>query len=84
MSEKCKKTRSMHVLQNIPNRTAKSSSTQRIRFNILHRSKKSEYTRKKVAKALGGDKVPVNMMPNGMPLNGTNRAAWPKEITALL
>ena len=46
-------------------------------------TKKSECTRKKIAKALGGDKVPVNMMPNGMPLSGTNRNAWPKEVEAL-
>jgi len=41
--------------------------------------------RKKVSKALGGpDKVPINMMPNGMPLNGTTREGWPDTVLAVV
>lgn len=41
--------------------------------------------RKKISKALGGpDKVPINMMPNGMPLAGTTRDGWPDEVLAVV
>ena len=47
--------------------------------------KQDECIRKKVSKALGGPhKVPVNMMPTGMPLFGTTRKDWPDEVKALL
>ena len=40
--------------------------------------------RKKISKSLGGpEKVPVNMMPNGMPLSGTSRDNWPEEVLAI-
>lgn len=41
--------------------------------------------RKKISKALGGpDKVPTNMMPNGMPLAGTLKDDWPDEVLAVV
>jgi len=41
--------------------------------------------RKKVSKALGGpEKVPVNMMPNSIPLPGTDSSEWPTGVKALL
>jgi hypothetical protein len=41
--------------------------------------------RKKVSKTLGGpDKVPLNMMPTGLPLFGTTKKDWPEEVKALL
>ena len=43
--------------------------------------KQNECIRKKVSKALGGsDKVPVNMMPNGLPLSGTTMDSWSEEV----
>jgi len=47
--------------------------------------KQAECVRKKVSKALGGsDKVPVNMMPSGLPVFGTIKDDWPDEVKALL
>ena len=44
-----------------------------------------ECVRKKVSKALGGpQKVPTNMMPNGMPLSGTSRDDWSAEVKQVL
>lgn len=40
--------------------------------------------RKKVSKALGADKVPVNMMPNGFPLSGTSDEDWPDEVKKVM
>lgn len=43
--------------------------------------KQGDCVRKKVSKALGGpEHVPVNMMPNGLPLSGTSDADWPEEV----
>ncbi|MBN1502992.1 hypothetical protein JW930_05600 [Candidatus Woesearchaeota archaeon] len=43
--------------------------------------KQNECVRKKVSKALGGPQnVPVNMMPNGMPLAGTSNADWSDAV----
>jgi hypothetical protein len=40
--------------------------------------------RKRTSRLLGGpEKVPMNMAPNGLPLVGTNRDNWPKEIATL-
>ena len=37
--------------------------------------------RKKVNKVLGGHHcVPMNMMPNGLPIRGTNDYAWTAEV----
>ena len=47
-------------------------------------NKQDECVRKKVSKALGPDKVPVNMMPTGSPLFGTDKKDWPDEVKALL
>ena len=47
--------------------------------------KQAECIRKKVSKALGGsNKVPVNMMPSGLPVFGTLKDDWPDEVKALL
>jgi hypothetical protein len=46
--------------------------------------KQCECVRIKIAQRLGGDKVPGNMMPNGLPLSGTTKDAWSNEILALL
>ena len=41
--------------------------------------------RKKVSKALGGPKfVPSNMMPNGLPLVGTNDLDWPSNLKEII
>jgi hypothetical protein len=38
-----------------------------------------------VGRTLGGpSKVPQNMMPNGMPLVGTDDSNWPPEVKALV
>jgi hypothetical protein len=43
--------------------------------------KQNECIRKKVSTMLGGpEKVPVNMMPDGHPLAGTNKEDWSKEV----
>jgi hypothetical protein len=43
--------------------------------------KQGQCVRKKVSKALGGPQyVPVNMMPNGVPLAGTTNADWPQNV----
>jgi hypothetical protein len=43
--------------------------------------KQGQCVRKKVSKALGGPQhVPVNMMPNGLPLAGTTSADWPQNV----
>jgi hypothetical protein len=43
--------------------------------------KQDECSRKKVSKALGGSSyVPVNMMPNGLPLSSTDSKEWPKQV----
>ena len=37
--------------------------------------------RKKVSQELGGGEyVPINMMPNGAPLTGTNKNAWAPKV----
>lgn len=37
--------------------------------------------RRKLAKKLGGpDKLPSNMMPNGLPLTGTDSNEWPQNV----
>ena len=47
--------------------------------------KQDQCVRKKVSKALGGpQKVPVNMMPTGLPLFGTDKKDWSEEVKALL
>ena len=43
-----------------------------------------ECVRKKIKAAHGIELVPVNMMPNGSPLRGTNRSDWSDKITAFL
>jgi hypothetical protein len=41
--------------------------------------------RKKVSMALGGpENVPINMMPNGFPLNGTDKLNWSEDVLKLL
>jgi hypothetical protein len=41
--------------------------------------------RKKVSRALGGpEKVPVNMMPNGVPLPGSDKSNWSPEVRQIL
>ncbi len=43
--------------------------------------KQGECIRKKVSMELGGpDKVPQNMMPNGLPLPGTVSSEWLEEV----
>jgi hypothetical protein len=34
----------------------------------------------RVSKLLGMDKVPVNMMPNGYPISGTDKSEWSLEV----
>jgi len=47
--------------------------------------KQVECVRKKVGEALGGSKkVPINMMPSGLPVFGTIKDDWPDEVKALL
>jgi hypothetical protein len=47
--------------------------------------KQAECIRKKISKTLGGpEKVPENMMPNGLPLPGTSRKDWSSAVMALL
>ncbi len=47
--------------------------------------KQESCVRKKVSKALGGaDKVPVNMMPNGFPLSGTDSSKWSNEVNEIV
>ena len=47
--------------------------------------KQDQCIRKKVSKALGGPQnVPTNMMPNGMPLQGTSRDNWPDQVKQVL
>lgn len=47
--------------------------------------KQDQCVRKKVSKALGvPQKVPVNMMPTGLPLFGTDKKDWSEEVKALL
>ncbi|MCW4028820.1 MAG: hypothetical protein NWE92_04145 [Candidatus Bathyarchaeota archaeon] len=46
--------------------------------------KRRECALLKIAESLGADKVPANMMPNGLPLSGTTRDGWALEIQALL
>jgi hypothetical protein len=47
--------------------------------------KQDDCKRKKVSRNLGGPLyVPPNMMPNGMPLVGTNSDQWPKDVKALV
>ena len=84
MSEKCEKLEACMFFKTYQNEPQRAAVRKGFVSIYCTGAKKSECTRKKVAKALGGDKVPVNMIPNGMPLSGTNRAAWPKEVTALL
>ncbi len=44
-------------------------------------TKQDECIRKKVSKALGGPMhVPANMMPNGLPLSGTDNKEWPERV----
>lgn len=47
--------------------------------------KQNECKRKKVGVELGGpDKVPANMMPNGLPLPGEDRAKWPEDVIKIV
>ncbi|MFC1669458.1 hypothetical protein ACFL20_03645 [Spirochaetota bacterium] len=40
---------------------------------------------KKISSALGGPEyVPVNMMPNGLPLAGTDSSDWPDDIKSAI
>jgi len=44
-------------------------------------NRQSDCVRKKISEVLGSsDKVPVNMMPNGQPLAGTDTSDWSKEV----
>jgi hypothetical protein len=36
--------------------------------------------RKKVCDILGAEKVPVNMMPNGVPISGSDDSLWSAEV----
>lgn len=48
-------------------------------------NKHGECVRKRLIKALGGpDKIPINMMPSGLPVFGTIKDDWPEEVKALL
>ena len=41
--------------------------------------------RKKVSSAVGGpEKVPSNMLPNGVPVSGTNSSSWSEEVKRAL
>jgi hypothetical protein len=41
--------------------------------------------RKKVSKTLGGpEHVPLNMMPDGLPILGTSNHDWPEEVRTLV
>jgi hypothetical protein len=42
--------------------------------------KREECVRMRVSKLLGMDKVPVNMMPNGYPISGTDKSEWSLEV----
>ena len=47
--------------------------------------KQDQCVRKKVSKALGGPNfVPINMMPNGIPLNGTTRDNWSDQVKEII
>ena len=47
--------------------------------------KQDERTCKRVSKVLGGPhKVPVNMMPTGMPMFGSSKKDWSDEVKVLL
>ena len=47
--------------------------------------KQAECVRKIISQKLGGaDKVPVNMMPNGMALSGTGKDDWSKEVLEII
>ena len=39
--------------------------------------------RKRITKLLGSEKIPVNMMPNGMAFIGTSKKEWSEEIKSL-
>jgi len=41
--------------------------------------------RKKVSKEIGGpEKVPANMLPNGVPLAGTDSSSWSEDIKRVI
>lgn len=40
--------------------------------------------RKIVAKVLGPEFIPMNMMPNGLPLTGTDDSEWEPELKAFI
>ncbi len=47
--------------------------------------KQDQCMRKKAGKALGGPtKVPVNLMPNGLKIPGTDNSDWTDEVRAVL
>lgn len=40
---------------------------------------------KKVSSEVGGpDKVPSNMLPNGVPVAGTDASSWPEEVLRVI
>jgi len=47
--------------------------------------KQDQCKRKKISKSLGGSHyVPPNMLPNGLPMAGTNAYEWIEEVKSLL
>lgn len=85
MSEPCEKLEACMFFKTYQKEQQRAAALKGFITMYCKGTKQNEYTRKKVAKALGGgDKVPVNMMPNGMALSGTDKKAWPKEVTDII
>ena len=53
-------------------------------LNYCQGEKQVDCVRKKVSRALGPEKVPINMMPTGHALSGTTKDDWPQEVKNLL
>ncbi len=66
--------------ENDPSRKLALSGLARL---YCHGEKQSECVRKKVRQQLGAEKVPVNMLPNGRPLDGSDDSNWPSDVKAL-
>lgn len=46
--------------------------------------KQNQCMRKIVAKELGPEFIPMNMMPNGLPLTGTDDSEWEPELKTFI
>ncbi|MBN2436910.1 MAG: hypothetical protein JXK07_16745 [Spirochaetes bacterium] len=82
--EECKNLEKCNFFKTYENDSKRKLSLEGFVYTYCRGEKMNECKRLKMCDALGKENVPKNMMPNGLPLSGTDKSDWSEKVLELL